>query len=84
MKNRKLWYVIALGTLCLVAARMTVAQEQAPLPDAQAGAPLPDTGNPDQGPPPYPTNCRDNTAQGKSRDPHRAPRALALQMVRFP
>ncbi len=32
MKNRKLWYAIALGMLCLVAARMTMAQEQAPPP----------------------------------------------------
>ena len=28
MKSRKLWYVIALSTLCLVAARIAVAQEQ--------------------------------------------------------
>ena len=34
MKNRKLWYVIALSTLCLVAARIAMAQEQAPPPDA--------------------------------------------------
>jgi len=33
MKSRKLWYVIALSTLCLVAARIAMAQEQAPLPD---------------------------------------------------
>jgi hypothetical protein len=36
MKSRKLWYVIALSTLCLVAARIAVAQEQAPPPDAGA------------------------------------------------
>jgi hypothetical protein len=62
MKNRKLWYVIGLSTLFLVAARMTMAQEQtpppeaqeqAPPPEAQEQAPLPDTGNPDQGQPPY-------------------------------
>jgi hypothetical protein len=53
MKNRKLWYAIALSTIFLVAARMAMAQEQAPLPEAQGQAPLPDNGNPDQGPPPY-------------------------------
>jgi hypothetical protein len=53
MKNRKLWYAIALSTLFLVAARITMAQEQAPPPEAQGQAPLPDNGNPDQGPPPY-------------------------------
>jgi len=36
MKSRKLWYVIAFSTLCLVAARIAVAQEQAPPPDAAA------------------------------------------------
>ncbi len=30
MKSRKFWYVIALGTLCLVAAKIAVAQEQEP------------------------------------------------------
>jgi len=34
MKSRRLWYVIALGTLCFVAARFLMAQEQAPPPNA--------------------------------------------------
>src|SRR5208282_1138555 len=53
MKSRKLWYVIALSTLCLVAARMAMAQEQAPPPEVQEQAPLPDTAGQDQGQPPY-------------------------------
>ena len=67
MKSRKLWYLIALTMLGLVAVRMTMAQEQAPppLPDnarQEQGAPPydkgqdqgqpPDVGNPDQGLPP--------------------------------
>jgi hypothetical protein len=36
MKNRKLWYVIALSTLCLVAARIAMAQEQEPPPGTTA------------------------------------------------
>jgi hypothetical protein len=43
MKSRKLWYVIALSTLCLVAARIAVAQEQAAPPSAATQ---------EQGPPP--------------------------------
>jgi hypothetical protein len=53
MKSRKLWYVIALSTLCLVAAKLAMAQEQAPPPEAQEQAPLPDTSGQDQGQPPY-------------------------------
>ncbi len=54
MKSRKLWYVIALSTLCLVAARLAVAQEQAPLPDAgaQEQGPPPSETTQEQGPPP--------------------------------
>jgi hypothetical protein len=36
MKRRILWYVIALGMLCFLAARIATAQEQAPPPGAQA------------------------------------------------
>ncbi|MGO8732644.1 MAG: DUF6600 domain-containing protein [Terriglobia bacterium] len=43
MTRRKLWYVIALSALCVVAARITVAQEEAPPPGAPAQ---------EQGPPP--------------------------------
>jgi hypothetical protein len=47
MKRRTLWYVIALSTLCLLAARIAMAQEQAPLPQEQAppvGAPAQEQG----------------------------------------
>ena len=43
MTKRKLWYVIALSALCVVAARISMAQEEAPPP----GAPTQE-----QGPPP--------------------------------
>jgi len=43
MKSRKVWYVIALSALCLVAAKIAVAQEQAPLPGEATE---------EQGPPP--------------------------------
>jgi hypothetical protein len=43
MARRRLWYVIALSTLCVVAARITMAQEEAP----PTGAPTQE-----QGPPP--------------------------------
>jgi hypothetical protein len=47
MKSRKLWYVIALSLLCLVAAKIAVAQEeQAPLPGEVTQEPQ------EQGPPP--------------------------------
>ena len=54
MKSRKLWYVIALSTLCLVAARMAVAQEQAPPPGAatQEQEPPPGAAAQEQGHPP--------------------------------
>jgi len=65
MKSRKLWYLIALSTLCLLAARIAMAQEQEPSPDAtlqeqvplpdaagQQQAPLPDPSAQEQGPPP--------------------------------
>jgi hypothetical protein len=54
MKSRKFWYVIALSTLCLVAARIAVAQEQAPLPGAatQEQGPPPGAAAQEQGPPP--------------------------------
>ena len=79
MKNRRLWYVIALLTLCLVAARLTVAQEQAPPPDAQAGAPLPDTGNPDQGPPPYgPDQQQGQYGEGQEQGPPPGAARVAL------
>ena len=54
MKSRKLWYVIALSTLCLVAARIAMAQEQAPPPGAaaQEQEPAPDAAAQEQGPPP--------------------------------
>ena len=43
MKSRKLWYLIALSVLCLVAARIAMAQEQGPPPEAE---------DQEQGPPP--------------------------------
>lgn len=43
MKSKKLWYVIALSALCLVATKIAVAQEQAPPPGAA---------DQEQGPPP--------------------------------
>ena len=54
MKSRKLWYVIAFSTLCLVAARIAVAQEQEPPPDAaaQEQGPPPDAAAQEQGPAP--------------------------------
>jgi len=54
MKSRKLWYLIALSTLCLLAARIAVAQEQDPPPDAETmeQAPPPDAAGQDQGPAP--------------------------------
>jgi len=54
MKSRKLWYVIALSALFLVAARIAVAQEQAPPPGpaAQEQAPLPGPAAQEQAPPP--------------------------------
>ena len=36
MKSRKLWYVIALSTLCLVAARITMAQDEEPPAGAES------------------------------------------------
>jgi hypothetical protein len=39
MKKRKLWYVIALSTLCIVAARIVLAQEEAPPPEEQMPPP---------------------------------------------
>jgi len=80
MKNRKLWYAIALGTLCLVAARMTMAQEQAPPPEAQEQAPLPDTGNPDQGQPPYgPDQQQGQYGTGQEQGP--APGAARVGII---
>jgi hypothetical protein len=80
MKNRKLWYAIALSTLFLVAARMTMAQEQAPLPEAQEQAPLPDTGNPDQGPPPYgPDQQQGQYGTGQEQGP--APGAARVGII---
>jgi len=80
MKNRKLWYAIALGMLCLVAARMTMAQEQAPPPEAQGQAPLPDTGNPDQGPPPYgPDQQQGQYGTGQEQGP--APGAARVGII---
>ena len=54
MKSRKLWYVIALSTLCLVATRIAVAQEQEPPPGeaTQEQGPPPGTAAQEQGPPP--------------------------------
>ena len=54
MKSRKLWYVIVLGMLSLVAARIAVAQEQ-PLPPGEAAqeqGPPPNDATQEQGPPP--------------------------------
>ena len=50
MKRRTLWYVIALSTLCLLAARIAMAQEQPPPPPEQA--PLPSAPAQEQGPAP--------------------------------
>ncbi|MGB7591380.1 MAG: DUF6600 domain-containing protein [Terriglobia bacterium] len=54
MKSRRLWYVIALSMLCLVAARIAVAQEQAPPPGVatQEQEPPPGAAAQEQGPPP--------------------------------
>jgi hypothetical protein len=54
MKSRKFWYVIALSTLCLVAARIAVAQEQAPPPGVatQEQGPPPGAAAQEQGPQP--------------------------------
>lgn len=54
MKSRKFWYVIALSTLCLVAARIAMAQEQEPPPDmaGQEQGPPPGMAGQEQGPPP--------------------------------
>jgi len=56
MKNRKLWYVIALGALVIMAARFTMAQQQVP-PPPNIGAqeqmpPSPDVVDQEQGPAP--------------------------------
>ena len=55
MKRRRLWYLIALCTLCLVAARIAMAQEQEPPPgpEAQEQGPPPDAAGQQQGLPPY-------------------------------
>jgi hypothetical protein len=80
MKNRKLWYTIALSALFLVAARITMAQEQAPLPEAQEQAPLPDTGNPDQGQPPYgPDQQQGQYSAGQEQGP--APGAARVGII---
>jgi len=54
MKSRKLWYVIALSTLCLVATRIAVAQEQEPPPGeaTQEQGPPPGAAAQEQGPTP--------------------------------
>jgi hypothetical protein len=54
MKSRKLWYLIALSTLCLLAARIAMAQDQEPPPDAEAQEqePGPDAAGQEQGPAP--------------------------------
>src|SRR5271157_1262033 len=54
MKSRKLWYVIALSMLSLMAARIAVAQEQPPPPGEatqEQGFP-PSESAQEQGPPP--------------------------------
>ena len=58
MKSRKLWYLIALSTLCLVAARIAMAQEQGPPPEADGQ---------EQGPPPGGADEQQGPAPGAAR-----------------
>ena len=69
MKSRKLWYLIALSMLCLLAAKMAMAQEQTPPPgaEAQEQAPLPDVGDQDQGLPPGTAGQQQGPPPGAAR-----------------
>ena len=65
MKSRKLWYLIAVGTLCLVAARIALAQEQAPLPNAATQEQGPPSGAASQEQGPAPGAARISVANGE-------------------
>ena len=58
MKSRKLWYLVALSTLCLVGARIAMAQEQAPPPEAEGQ---------EQGPPPGGADQQQGSPSGAAR-----------------
>jgi hypothetical protein len=78
MKSRKLWYVVALSVLCLVAARIAVAQEEEPNdmgqeqeypPDSmgQQQAPLPGAMGQQQAPPPDAMGQEQGPSPGAAR-----------------